>query len=68
MAEKGFHIDIFREKTIDEFSRILADPNEKPETGSAAAVVSALAASFLCRVSGIVKQRNENNERILLNS
>ncbi len=64
MAEKGFHIDIFREKTIDEFTKILSEPNAKPDTGSAAAVVSALAASFLCRVSSLVQQGCENSERI----
>ena len=64
MAEKGFHIDIYREKTIDEFSRILADPQEKPDTGSAAAVVSALSASFLCRVSRLVQQGTGDRERL----
>ena len=50
MSEKGIHIDIFREKTVDEFSRVLSDPSKKTDTGSAAAAVSALAAAFLCRV------------------
>lgn len=64
MAEKGFHIDIYREKTIDEFSRILADPHQKPDTGSAAAVVSALSASFLCRVSRLIEPEEGFRERL----
>ena len=63
MSEKGIHIDIFREKTIDEFSRLIADPSQKTDTGSAAAAVSAIAAAFLCRATKLIGAENSNVER-----
>ncbi len=63
MSEKGIHIDIFREKTVDEFSRLLADPSQKTDTGSAAAAVSAVAAAFLCRATKLIGAENSNIER-----
>ena len=37
MDEKKLVIDIFRTKTADEFTKAIADPDGKLETGSAAA-------------------------------
>lgn len=42
-------IQIYRRKSVDEFAALLADPAERPDTGSAAAASGALAAALLCR-------------------
>ena len=49
MAENKLIIEIYRNKSIDELSKALADPSEKADSGSAAAAVGALAASMLSR-------------------
>ena len=49
MAENKLVIEIYRNKSIDELSKVLADPSEKADSGSAAAAVGALAASMLSR-------------------
>ena len=45
MDEKKLVIDIFRTKTADDFTKAIADPDGKLETGSAAADPAALAAA-----------------------
>ena len=49
MAESRLSIEIYRKKPLDELSGILASPDAKPDSGSAAAAVGALAASLLSR-------------------
>ena len=49
MAEVGIEIDIYRNNTVAEWSEKLADPESRPDTGSAAATAAAVAASLLCR-------------------
>ena len=44
MAETGIKIDIFRKKTLEDFTAILSDPESRLECGSAAASVAAVAA------------------------
>ena len=51
MAETAFKIDIFRKKTVEEFSSLLADPESRLDSGSAAASVAAVAASLLERAA-----------------
>ena len=36
MAENKLIIEIYRNKSIDELSKVLADPSEKADSGSAA--------------------------------
>ena len=45
MDEKKLVIDIFRTKTADDFTKAIADPDGKLETGSAAADAAAIAAA-----------------------
>ena len=51
MAEPTIKIDIFRKKTVEEFSSLLADPESRLDSGSAAASVAAVAASLLERAA-----------------
>ena len=51
MDEKKLVIDIFRTKTADDFTKAIADPDGKLETGSAAADAAAIAASAARRSS-----------------
>lgn len=49
MEEKKLTIPIYRNKSIDELTGLIADPDERPDAGSAAAAAGALAAALLCR-------------------
>ena len=51
MTENAIKIDIFRKKTIEEFSSLLAEPQSRLDSGSAAASVAAVAASLLERAA-----------------
>ena len=51
MDEKKLVIDIFRTKTADDFTKAIADPDGKLETGSAAADAAAIAAALVCRAA-----------------
>ena len=56
MAETGIKIDIFRKKTLEDFTAILSDPESRLECGSAAASVAAVAAALLAR-AGLVCEK-----------
>lgn len=64
MEGKGFRIEIYREKSIEDLTKILSDPAEKVDSGSSAAAVSALGASLLCRAARLAKQMGDENERL----
>jgi len=49
MEEKKLTIQIYRNKSLDELTGLIADPGERPDAGSAAASAGALAAALLCR-------------------
>ena len=57
-------VDIFRKKNPEEFTLALADPKGKPETGSAAASVAAMASALLLRAANVIGAEKPENERI----
>lgn len=63
MAE-GIKIEIFKQKNADELTKALSDPDSRMETGGAAAVTAALAASLLERAAAITKKTAGENERV----
>lgn len=62
MAEK-IVIEIYKTKTADELTKLIADPDSKLNTGSAAAMEAATAAALLCRAAGTC-QKAQNGERL----
>ena len=64
MEEKKLVIDIFRTKTADDFTKAIADPDGKLETGSAAADAAAIAAALVCRAAKLTAKTVENNDRV----
>ena len=64
MDEKKLVIDIFKTKTADEFTKAVADPDGKLETGSAAADAAAIAAALVCRAVRLTAKTVENNNRV----
>ena len=64
MDEKKLVIDIFRTKTADDFTKAIADPDGKLETGSAAADAAAIAAALVCRAAKLTAKTVENNDRV----
>ena len=58
------NVDIFRKKNPEEFTLALADPKGKPETGSAAASVAAMASAFLLRAANVIAAEKPEDERI----
>ena len=64
MDEKKLVIDIFRTKTADDFTKAIADPDGKLETGSAAADAAAIAAALVCRAAKLTAKTLENNDRV----
>lgn len=63
MAEK-LVIDVFRNKTADEFTKALSDPESKLETGSASAAAASLAAALLLRAAKLTAKEQAENDRI----
>ncbi len=63
MAEK-FIIEVYREKKADEITRLIADPDSKLETGSAAAASMAFAMAFICRAVALCKKAGKSGEDI----
>ena len=63
MAE-AIRIEIFKQKNADELTKALSDPDSRMETGGAAAVTAALAASLLERAAAITKKTAGENERV----
>ena len=59
MAETGIKIDIFRKKTLEDFTAILSDPESRLECGSAAASVAAIAAALLARAAKLLQVYGE---------
>ena len=64
MDEKKLVIDIFRTKTADDFTKAVADPDGKLETGSPAADAAAIAAALVCRAAKLTAKTVENNDRV----
>ncbi|MCR5137474.1 MAG: cyclodeaminase/cyclohydrolase family protein [Oscillospiraceae bacterium] len=56
MSEHKIRIELYRDKSIDELSKILSNPDEKPDTGTAAAAVAAIGAAFLCRSAALASR------------
>lgn len=63
MAEKVV-IEIYKNKNPDELTKLIADPDSKLETGSAAAVTGAVAAALLSRAAAIAIGKNQDKERL----
>lgn len=62
MAEK-IVIEIYKTKTADELTKLIADPDSRLDTGSAAAIEAAVAAAFLCRAAGVCL-KTQSGERL----
>lgn len=62
MAEK-IVIEIYKTKTADELTKLIADPDSRLDTGSAAAMDAATAAALLCRAAAIC-QKTQSGERL----
>lgn len=63
MAE-AIKIEIFRKKDAEDFSKSLADPASRLETGGAAAMCAALSASLLARAAALTQESVKENERL----
>ena len=57
-------IDIFRKKSIEEFSEILSSSESRMESGSASAGVAAISAALLKRAAHQVEETPDNAERV----
>ena len=62
MADK-IVIEIYKTKTPDELTKLVADPDSRLETGSAVALSASLAAAMLCRVTALAKAAGARDER-----
>ena len=62
MTEPKFKIDIFRKKTVEEFSALLADPGSRMGSGSAAAASGASAGSLLARTANLCSSEQGTEE------
>lgn len=63
MAEKIL-IEIYKTKTPDELTKLIADPASRLETGSGSAVVAAIAAALLERAAVLTGETVKDNERV----
>ena len=63
MAE-GIKIEIFRMKNAEDFTRSLADPASRMETGSGSAMTAAVAAALLGRAAAMTAEQVQGNERV----
>ena len=63
MSEK-IVIEIYKDKKVDELTKIIADPESKLDTGSGAALNFAVAASFLSRAAALTVKSGVSGEKI----
>ena len=63
MAE-GIKIEIFRMKNAEDFTKSLADPASRMETGSGSAMTAAVAAALLGRAAALTAEQVQGNERV----
>ena len=64
MAETKINISVYRKKTVEEFSAMLADPNDRMDCGSAAAATGSIAASLLSRAAKLSASKREKCEEL----
>ena len=63
MAE-SIKIEIFRKKDAEDFTKALADPESRAQTGSGAAMTAAVSAALLERAARLTKEELPENERV----
>ena len=63
MAE-SIKIEIFRKKDAEDFTKALADPDSRAQTGSGAAMTAAVASALLERAARLTEARTPDNERV----
>ena len=61
--KNSISIEIFRNQSIDELTKKLADPSSKAGAGSAAAVSAALSAALLARVAAGIADGSDEKEK-----
>ena len=57
-------IEIYKDKNVDELTKIIADPESKLDTGSGAALNFAVAASLLSRAAALTAKSGVSGEKI----
>ena len=62
MADK-IVIEVYKTKSPDELTKLLADPESRLETGSGLALSASVAAALLCRVAAAAKAAGASDER-----
>ena len=63
MAET-LKIEIYRKKDAEDFTKSLAEPSSRLDTGGAAAACAALAASLLARAAALTAEQGVSGERL----
>ena len=63
MAE-SIKIEVFRKKDAEDFTKALADPDSRAQTGSGAAMTAAVSAALLERAARLTKEELPENERV----
>ena len=63
MAEK-FIIEVYSEKKAEDLTALIADPESKLETGSAAACSMAFAMAFICRAAAVCRRDGVSGEEL----
>ena len=63
MAE-SIKIEIFRKKDAEEFTKALADPESRAQTGSGTAMTAAVAAALLERAAKMTEHEKPEHERV----
>jgi len=61
MTEK-LVIEVFRNKTVEDFTKSVAMTDSKLETGSVSANAAALSGALFCRAADITKEKNGSND------
>lgn len=64
MAE-SIKIEIFRKKDAEEFTKSLADPESRAQTGSGSAMTAAVASALLERAAKMTEAEKPENERVV---
>ena len=63
MAE-SIKIEIYRKKDAEDFTKSLADPESRAQTGSGAAMTGAVSAALLERAAKLTREELSENERV----
>ncbi len=65
MSESKVKIEIYRKKTLEEFSKAVSEEDSLLESGSSAAAVGSISCALLLKAASVAEKESPNEERVV---